>query len=63
MTHKVIIDVESLQSVGRSYYCFCLETALTAIIQARALVEGDAVDLNHALPTIQQMIAEALEAS
>jgi hypothetical protein len=26
--------------VGRSYYCFCLESALANIRQARALVDG-----------------------
>jgi hypothetical protein len=63
MAHKAQIDRTSLDSVGRSYYCFCLENALTAIQQARALMKGDKVETNHELPKIEQLISEALEAS
>lgn len=60
--HKVTIDVTSLNSVGRSYYCFCIEQALSAINQARALVNGDVIDSNHELPHIQRLLIDALEA-
>lgn len=64
MQHKVeTINVESLHSVGRSYYCFCMETALTSIRQARALVKGDVIEGNHELAKIERLIAEALDAS
>lgn len=64
MDHKLSsINVNSLDSVGRSYYCFTLETALTAIRQARALVKGDITDANHELAKIERLITEALEAS
>lgn len=63
MQHKVKINVESLHSVGRSYYCFCLEQALANISQARVLVAGDVTDSNHELSRIQALIAAALEVS
>jgi hypothetical protein len=63
MPKSLPVNPDSPESVGRSYYCFCLEQALMAICHARALVEGDAVDTNHELPLIQRLLQEALEAS
>lgn len=62
-TKALPVDYCSLNSVGRSYYCFCLEQALTAIVQARALVAGDKTEINHELPSIQKLIQAALDAS
>lgn len=52
-----------LNAVGRSYYIFCLETAFSAVEQARMLVKGDPVDASHELPLIYQKLQEALDAS
>lgn len=49
--------------IGRSYYIFCLEQALTNIEQARALVKGDMVDTDHELPKIEDLLKQAIEAS
>lgn len=54
---------ESLEVIGRSYYLFCLEQALANVLQARALMRGDVIDLNHELPEIQRLLEEAIEAS
>lgn len=56
-------DEFTRNQLGRSYYCFCLEQALTAIKQARVLVSGDKVETNHELPHIEQLLREALESS
>lgn len=64
MAKSKIMGVDAtLDQMGRSYYCFCLEQALVNIQQARALVQGDKVETNHELPAIEHMITEALEAS
>lgn len=60
---SAILDTTELNSVGRSYYCFCLETALTAVTQARALVKGDVIDENHELGAIQRALTQALDVS
>ena len=64
MKSKISVsDTLDNAKLGRSYYCFCLEQALSSIKQARALVSGDVTEENHELPRIQNLIAEALEAS
>ena len=66
MKQKSAIQVSEtfeLDKLGRSYYCFCLEQALTSIKQARALVSGDATEENHELPRIEHLIQEALDVS
>ena len=52
---------DDLNLIGRSYYLFCLETALTSVRQARALVQGDVTDENHQLPVIEEMLHTALK--
>lgn len=52
-----------LNSLGRSYYCFCLEQAIISVAQARALVRGDVIEQNHELVKIEQLLLEALNAS
>lgn len=54
---------ETIPGMGRSYYCFCLEQALVAVAQARALVKGDQVDTDHELPKIERLLVQALEAA
>jgi hypothetical protein len=49
--------------VARSYYCFCLESAIANVRQARALSEGGTTEENHDLSKIEQLLVEALEAS
>lgn len=56
-------DISTIDQVGRSYYIFCLETALAAIVNAHTLVTGDPVEDNHELPLIETLITTALEAS
>lgn len=66
MKNKSAISVEDtlkLNPLGRSYYCFCLEQALTSIKQARALVRGDVIERDHGLIGIETLIEDALEAS
>jgi hypothetical protein len=58
-----VAQTEHVAPLGRSYYCYCLESALSAIGQARALVKGDVVDENHQLAKIQGLIGDALDAS
>ena len=53
----------TLDEMGRSYYLYCLETALFAVVQARTIVAGDPVETNHELPLIQQLLLEAYEAA
>jgi len=62
-TKSLPVDYEELNSVGRSYYCYCLETALDAIVHSRALVEGDITESNHELPEIESLIRQALRAA
>ncbi len=57
------VDVTSLNSVGRSYYCFCLEQALIAVAQAHELVRGDVIERNHEIVKIRKLLSDALEAS
>lgn len=52
-----------MNQMGRSYYCFCLENALSNICRARALVKGDRVDMDHELPRIETLLRQALDAS
>ena len=54
---------EMADTLGRSYYCYCLESALLAVHQARLIVAGDKVDENHELPLIEQLLVDAWEAS
>lgn len=62
--HKIKeINCDSLNSVGRSYYCFCIEQALANLKQARALLKGDVIDTNHELARIEVLLSAALEAS
>lgn len=56
-------DTFEVNPLGRSYYCFCLEQALTNIRQARVLVSGDITETNHELPRIEGLIVDALEVS
>ena len=62
-TKSLPIETDSLDSVGRSYYIFCIEQALMNVRQARAIVADDQVDADHELPDIQRLLEEALEAS
>jgi len=57
------IDLDDRDSIGRSYYIFCLEQALEHIHQARVLVKGDVTDRNHGLPVIERTLVEAIVAS
>lgn len=50
-------------ALGRSYYCFCLEQALSNLRQARMLVVGDVTDENHELQDIELKLMDALKAS
>ena len=52
---------DDLNLIGRSYYLFCLETALTSVRQARALVKGDVTDENHQLPVIEALLDQAVK--
>jgi hypothetical protein len=54
-------DPSDPEDVGRSYYRFCLFSALNAVLHARALVAGDVVDSDHELPEIERLLREALE--
>lgn len=54
---------ETVNGLGRSYYCFCLEQAIINVMQAQALVRGDKIEFDHELPLILRKLAEALEAS
>lgn len=56
-------QLATFDQMGRSYYIFCLEQALTNIKQARALVSGDIIERNHELPKIERILAEAIDAS
>lgn len=53
----------TFDQMGRSYYIFCLEQALSNIQQARAIVSGDVVEKNHMLPQIEKLLTEAIDAS
>ncbi len=61
--HKCTIDQTSLNSVGRSYYCYLIESALRNIEQAQELMAGDVIIANHELPRINKLLTEALEAA
>lgn len=64
MAHKVsVIDNTNLDSVGRSYYIYCLEVALRSIMQAKALMQDDIIVSNHELPRIERLLAEAIDAA
>lgn len=63
MPHKCPIDQTNLNSVGRSYYCYLIESALRNIKQAKALMAGDVIIANHELLKIETLLIEALEAS
>ena len=63
---KSVISVEGtmqLPTLDRSYYLFCLENALFAIKQARALVKDNIIETDHELPRIEKLISEAYNAS
>lgn len=60
---SIVEQTTDVNALGRSYYTFCLETALTSVRQARMLVEGDPVDDDHELPAIERLLAEALRVS
>lgn len=63
MPKSAVTSVDHVNPLGRSYYCFCLETALTAVRQARALVSGDITEKNHELPRIEALLQDALDVS
>jgi len=54
---------ETYNTLGRSYYIFCLEQAMSCVEQARMLVVGDIVDENHELQKIETLLDEAIAAS
>ena len=53
-------DTYSIDRVGRSYVCFCLEQALVNVKQTRALLRDDVADENYELARVERLLTEAL---